>query len=496
MKHGRMTEQEVRDRMQEQINTRRAIGDRLLERWSRNSIGNGVVGNNEKSLKDLAIKNPSKARNVAMMLQNQEAYLQSLSEAIISTNFSVRPENLLRAVKIGVANSNRGEIFTEYPLQTTDDAVFYIWMTYEQSLRGSTAGERIYEKVNQFYAGEQAISSTLDTGNGSTTAFTLSAVSPLPLIPRTVNLIVGNALVAKDDGAGTFVDFSYTGQTAILDTTLANTIDYTTGIAVLHFVTAPVSGATIKLMYNWNSESSTNFDYLGTVGITLEKKRFNARPMPLGYNYSMMTQITLDTTGIGNAEELLMTSVGEEHAKSRDYKAIQRARQIALGNAQATFNADFASVGEISLKSHAQNFLKAVREVGAAIYDDIKRGTINKMVVGSRVLPFIELHDRYVEDLSQPRSGVYKAGRLSDIDVYACPADSTILNNDEALLTFKNPQEGMDLSIVFGVLTEIDAALKYPEFYTRGFKATIEDSIVVNTRFARLMKLTNLVTAA
>jgi hypothetical protein len=50
----------------------------------------------------------------------------------------------------------------------------------------------------------------------------------------------------------------------------------------------------------------------------------------------------------------------------------------------------------------------------------------------------------------------------------------------------------MDLSIVFGVLTEIDAALKYPEFYTKGYKATIEDSIVVNTKFCRLMQLTNL----
>jgi hypothetical protein len=489
LKHGRTTDA-VKQELSEHIITRNKKGEIYCEKWMKNTVGG-------KDLQSLAMNNPSKARNVAMALQMQEAYLQTLSESVISTNFSVRPENLLKAVKIGVANSNRGEIFTEYPLQTTDDAIFYIWMTYESSLRGSTAGQRIYENINQFYAGEQAISSTLATGNGVTKNFTLAAVSPLNLIPRTVNLIVGGAIVAKDDGAQNFVDFSYTGQPAVLDSTAANTISYTTGIAVLNFAVAPANGAPVALMYNYDSENLTNFtNNIGTVGITLDKKRFNARPMPLGYSYSLMTQIVLDTTGIGNAEELLMSTVGDEHAKSRDYKAIQRARQVALGNPIATFNADFAAVGEISLKSHAQNILKAINEVGAAIYDDIKRGMINKVVAGSKVLPFLKLHDLWVDDMAQPRSGIYKAGRLSDIDVYVCPAATDILNSNEMLLTYKNPQEGMDLTIVFGVLTEIDAALKYPEFYTKGYKATVEDSIVVNTKFCRLMQVTNLNTAA
>jgi hypothetical protein len=478
MKHGRRPE-DVKTELQEQIQTRNAFANRFYERWQKTDIGR---------------KTGIDMRNIAMALQQQERHLQSLSESIVSTSFSVRPENLLRAVKIGVANSNRGDIFTEYPLQTTDDAIFYIWMTYESALRGAVAGDRIYEKINQFYAGEQAISSTLGTGNGSTLAFSLAAVSPLPLIPRTVNLIVGGAIVAKDDGAGTFVDFT---SGTVLDTSAANTVSYTLGSCSINFAAgaAPANGAKIQIMYNWSSENSDNFTSLGTVGITLEKKRFNARPMPLGYSYSAMTQLTFETTGLGNAEEMLMTTVGEEHAKSRDYKAIQRGRQIAMGNAMAYFNADFASEGEVSLKSHAQNIIKAIGEVSASIYDDIKRGAINKAVVGSKVLPFLKLNDLWKDDMTQPRSGVYKAGMLSDIDIFVCPADTAILNSDEMLLTYKNPQEGLDLSIVFGVLTEIDAALKYPEFYTRGFKATVEDSIIVNSKFCRLMQLTNLNTS-
>lgn len=496
MKHGRMTEQEASSRMMEEWQSRIVKGNVLYEKWQKTDIGRDFGPDIRKVMET----NPSKARNVAMALHNQEKYLQTLSEAIVSTNFSTRPENLLRAVKIGVANSCRGDIFTEYPLQTTDDAIFYIWMTYESSLRGSTAGQRIYEQTNPFYAGEQHMTAALGTGDGATTGFSLGAVATyLPIIPRTVNIIVGDALVAKDDGAGNLTDFSYTGQSAVLDSASTNTIVYGTGVLTLNFAVAPANGAQIKMMYNWSSEDSTNYtNYLGTVSLTLDKKRFNARPMPLGYNYSMMTQIVLDTTGIGNAEELLMTTVGDEHAKSRDYKAILRARQIAMSNPQASFNADFAAVGEISLKSHAQNTLKAINEVGAAIYDDIKRGMINKVVAGSRVIPLLKLHDLWKDDMSQPRSGVYKAGTLSDIDVYACPTDSItpIIKSNEAILTYKNPQEGLDLSIVWGVLTEIDAALKYPEFYTKGYKATIEDSIVVNTRFSRLMTFDNLTTAA
>lgn len=488
MKHGRINEQDVKDQLQEHIQTRAIQGRAFYEKWQKTDIGR-ETGEKNKDIREVMEKNPAKAMNIARTLQNQERYLKTLSESVISTNFSVRPENLLRAVKIGIANSNRGDFATEYPLQSTDDAIFYIWMTYESALRGSVAGQKIYENINQFYAGEQAISGALATGDGGTTNFTLAAVSPLPVIRRTVNIIVGGAIVAKDDGAGTLVDFT---SGATLDTTAANTIDYTTGVVVLNFVTAPILGAVVQVMYNWSSENSDNFTSLGTVGISLEKKRFNARPMPLGYTYSTMTQITFETTGLGNAEEVLMMTVGDEHAKSRDYKAVQRMRQIAKGNATATFNASFADEGEVSLKSHAQNILKAINEVGASIYDDIKRGQINKAIIGSQVLPFIKLHDLWSDDMTQPRTGIYKAGRLSDIDVFVCPNDVAILNKDELLLTYKNPQEGLDLSIVFGVLTEIDAALRYPEFYTKGYKATIEDSIIINTKFCRLMQLQNI----
>ncbi len=57
---------------------------------------------------------------------------------------------------------------------------------------------------------------------------------------------------------------------------------------------------------------------------------------------------------------------------------------------------------------------------------------------------------------------------LDDILVFACPAETDVIANNEVLLTHKNESDVNDLSIVFGNLTEISAELRYPEMYTKG----------------------------
>jgi hypothetical protein len=472
-KHGRITE-DVKREYARVMNKRKFYGDKLIEKWVREGTGVG--------LDKLAESNIERARNTAIAIQNQEKYLKGLQETVIATSFSTRPENLLKVVRIGVANSNRGEIFTEYPLVSTDDALFYIDMTYEQSLRGSTAAQKIYENINMYYSGEEAIA-TINAA-GLSTAYSVTITTSVPIVPGSVRLIVGGAIKATDNGSNTLVPF-VTGYL-----TGTNTVDYTSGAFVLNFAAAP--NASIQVVYNWNSEDSNLYSQYGTVGISVIKKRFNARPMPLGYSFSEMTKIMMQTTGLGSAEDLLLGAVGDEHAKSRDYKAIARGRQIAMGNAVTTFNSDFAAEGEVSDKMHAQKLLSKIGEVGAAIYDDIKRGQVNKAVAGSKALVYMKKHDLWKDDKSQPRSGVYKAGSLSDIDVYACPADASLVANNEVLLTYKNPEQGLDLSLVFGVLTEITAQLAYPQFYTQGNFATVEDCLSINTKFTRLLSISGL----
>lgn len=482
MKHGRMSEQQAQAELSKFYESRRVFGDACVNTWASNSIGG-------ESLIDLYTKDADKARRVAMAVQFQEQKLKSLSETVVSTAFgnSLRPEHLLRVVYLGTANSLRGDFCTELPLQSTDDALFYIRTTRSQALRGATAGERIYENVRPYYAGETQPPTNIGTGDGTTLTFVSNALSPLPMIPFWTKILVDGAVVAIDNGSGTLV-----GDT--LDTTALNSVDENNGIITLNFKAgyAPAYGAAIEVVYNWSSENSANFSQIGHVGIELIKERFNARPMPLGYSWSDMTQLVFDTTGLGSARDILIKAVADEHSRARDQKAIADMRQIANGNPQATFNTDFASVGEVSLKSHAQKLLFEIGKVSTVIYDKIEKGKVNKIIAGSKAAEFMKLHDLWTDDNSMPHQGVYKAGTLSDIDVYVCPANSALVNTNQMILGYKNPEEGLDVGLVYGTVAELNAELRYPQQYTEGQVSRVEDKKIINKDFYRLMTLTNL----
>lgn len=477
LKHGRK-EGNQQVEAQKYLESRRMMGNKLVEKWSRVSVG--------AKLDEMMAKSPERARNTAMLIENQERHMKRLTETIISQTFSTRPENVLKVVRIGVANSNRGDIFTEFPLTTTDDAIYFIDMTYESALRGSTAGDKIYEKVNHLYAGEMAEMATIGTG---ATQYTI-VTTYYPVVIGKCLILLDRILVGTDDGDGTITRVG----TYLKETPSATyqTMTYSTGTFKIEFDAAVTSAHTINIMYQFDSEKSTLYDYMGKVSLAVRKERFNARPMPLGYTYTTMTELVLGTTGLGNVEDMLIGSVGDEHAKARDYKSIALARSVALTNTTYTFNCDFAAEGEVSDKMHAQKISAKIGSIGGAIYNDIKRGKANKAVVGSNALEYLKKHDLWKDDTTQPRSGVFYAGRISDVDVYCCPSDANLVTTDEILLTYKNPEEGMDVGLAFGVLTELTASLAYPQFYVDGNIATVEDYLIINKKFVRLLSLTNL----
>jgi len=482
MKHGRqkMSESEMKEIVQREWSSKSKIGEACVSKWSKTDL----VG---KEMLSKYADNPAKIRKAAIMLENQEKVLkQIMRENLYSTTFgtSVKPEHMLKAVFLGAANSKRGDIFTEYPLTSTEDALFYIQSTYEQTLRGGVAGAKSYESMSPYYSGEQYYGA-VGTANGILTTFVSAAMAYLPLIPFKTEITLNGATIAIDNGSGTLVG-------ALLDTTATNTIDYTTGVVTLNFLVAPANLAAIVCVYNWNSENATNYSNYGTMALELVKTRFNARPMPLGYRISDMTQIMFETTGLGDAKDYMAQAVGQEHARAKDYRAIAMARRVALGNAVATFDTDFATAGEISYKSHAQRVLTEIDRVGAVVYDDIKRGGITHVVAGSKATAYLKNHDLWKDTTGDVKNGLYQSGTLSDMQVFTCPADASLVANNEMLLVYKNPQEAMDVSILFGTLTEIDASLRYPNFITEGNSVVIEDAKQINGKFIRLMQLQSL----
>jgi len=450
-------------------------GEVLFEKWRKSVPGEG--------LENLYDYNPIKAKNVAVMLENQERHLQQYSETTISQNFQTRPENVLKIVRIGSANSNRGNIFTEIPLMTTDDAIYFLNLTYENTITGKdqTADEYMYEKAYQFSAGEVQYIDTVGTA-GTTYSIT---VDNLPILPNKVFILLDGQLVGYDDGSLTI-----TPQGTLLT---SGSIDaYSTGVVSLIFASAIAATSTIRVITHFDAEESAMYTNYPKISINVSKERFNARLMPLGYSYSMMTATMFETTGLGNLEDDLLLAVGDEHAKAQDYRAVGIGMSIAKTNTAYSFNTDFASQGEISDKLHAQKISSFFSDMSGDIQNDIKRGVLNRIVAGSKAVTYFKKHDLWKDDLSQRRTGMYKAGTLSDIEVYQCPTLTGTLASNEGFATYANPEQPLDVGVAFGVLTQLTSKLAYPQFYVDANIGIVEDFKIINKKFARKFTLANL----
>lgn len=461
--------------MQRHLESMRHKGDMLVEQWSKTGVG--------VKLDRLYAKNPEKARRIAFALRNEHAHLKKLKEegTQIKSVFGTRPENVLRIIRIGVGQSNRANIGHEWQLTTPDDAFYYVDTKYGSTKRGATEGGLLYEDVNGDYASEVTRTAS-QTGDGSTTTFTFS-FSPAPMVPLSVVLVVGGKKVGNDDGNQGWVGSAIS----------SGTINYNSGSVSVTFATAPANGAAIFVEANFDSEVSTNYDEWGSVELNLRRDRFNARPMPLTYQFSKMFELVLNTTGVGDADEMLIKRVGDTHAMRKDAKFFERARREALTNAITTFDASFTNAGSDNLYNHAQTLLQTIEKVNGNLYDDIKRGELNKFVVGTQALAFLKMHKLWQGDSSQKRvGGSYLAGTLDGKEVYVAPKSDNALRNNEILATYKNPDEDGDVNIAIGVLTELYAALDYPELYKKGTLATIEDSRTIQPKFFRLIQLENL----
>ena len=466
-------------------------GRKLLEKWARTDIGRGI-GEDTKGRVDLvklANTNLGKAGLIARAMENQERHLKQLNETTISSDFQTTPENVLKIVKKGVANSNRSEMFTEVTLDTTDDALYFIDMTHSATAasKGTTAADKIFEHAYPFSAGQVAYKDTVGAGSASMSI----TLDKLPIKPNKVHITLDDKLVGYDDGSLTI-----TPQTVNSGTTLSSgTINsLAAGVLTLVFTAVIPTSSTVRVIYEWDSEDSSMYTSYPKVTLSISKKRFKATPQPLGYTYSTMTELVLGTQMKEDVEDLLVNAVAAEHARARDFKAIDLANRVAKTNQAYEFNTKFADEGEINYKLHAQRLYTVIDSIGGQIYDSILRGKVNTIIAGSNATAYLRNLEGWKEDLSQPREGVYKAGTLADMTVYTTPAMTHALATNEMLLTFKNPLQGLDVSLAFGVLTELTASLAYPQFYVDGNVATVEDSLVITREFIRKLTLKNLET--
>jgi hypothetical protein len=104
----------------EYMDERNAIADRYREKWERVP----EIGKHLKGLSD------RRARNMAIMLENQAQAMSRLNEMQYASAFSATPENMIRLVRLTYPNSIRDEAFTDFVMETAQDSIKYIKPIY------------------------------------------------------------------------------------------------------------------------------------------------------------------------------------------------------------------------------------------------------------------------------------------------------------------------------------------------------------------------------
>ena len=470
---------------------REEFAKRQIDSWSKDKRLDGL----ERKIVEIAHRNPQKARLIAERLYKQDLYQKQLlgsgklTEATFSSTFGVTPERVLKTTLLGTAMSNRPNWMIEQTLQTTSDVYWYIKKTRDASVRGATAGEYLLETENQYYANEVMPPEAVGTGNDVLTNFTMTT-SRLP-VGYTVRILTnasgnGYSIVAQDDGSG-----NVTG--AALS---AGTIDYTTGDLDITFAVAPASGVLIKIEYHYDSEDPSLYDAnRGTVSLIPSKVNFRPRMKTIGYSFSDLAQLTYDSVFAGQSmQDDLVTAMAEEMASSRDYEGINTYVRMANSNAVTNFDAKFASYSEVSDELHARKLWDAIGIVARQINDADKRGgSFSRIICGGKASLYAQKDKNF--DMSGQQdltAGSWYVGKRGNIDVYETVSNSTRLAEDEMLLINYNPDSNSEPGCVAGVLTEIEASLRTPDFMTNAQMSRIEDIVPINNSFVRKLKINNI----
>jgi len=471
-----MREAQVREEMKEKLSQRNEYADRLVEKWSKTKgIGDGFDSLYEKDAK--------RARNLSLVLENQETHLTNLTETQISNSFSTTPENVIRVVRLGYPNSVRGELFLEWAMETARDSIYYLSPVYGSTDRGATSGNVTHESAAYRYASEMEVE-TLGTGDASTVAFTgpgsSNEVANAPLRPYTVKIFVNGAPVATDDGSGSIVG----------STIASGSVNYTTGVLSVTFDTAPGASEAVEVGYNFDSEESTQYADLGSVELQLRDYQFRVKPHPLYVSWSKMTELLINTTLNIDAEDALVRGAADELKKSLDFHAIRMAYQASRKNTAVTFNTTGAT-GESEV-DRAMAFSRTIDQASDVMFNSVQRGGVTHMVGGPDATSYVKLHRRFDGANAQPKVGVHRVGNLDGMGLYKAP--TSIIPDDEMLFIYHNADVPEDVSLAFGTLIPLyrTQTLEYKEFYKETGMAFFGDAKVLNSSYLVRGELQNL----
>jgi hypothetical protein len=485
-----MREDDVKGMIQQRLSERNKKGDALVSRWSEKKAGDGIDA--------LYESNPGKARNLAFILENQAAHLAQLSEAQISSTFQLAPLNVLKILRLAYPNSVRGEIFTEFAMDTAYDSVYYMYPVYQKTLRDAVKDKMIVESTSG-RSTSTIEESSATTANGSTATFTFTLAHKYVKQFKTNPFVIRNdgvrQYIGADNGAGvisgSFVDedgVAYTVSGTCTYSPSGTSVNGVAGSTTAAYVSITFSGnipsgTQVAVEYFFDMEWADNYESLMELEIQFRRHVFNAQPWPMKVSWTKMAEIMLQTTMKVDIEDALMRSATEEMKRHFDAFALAKGYAYAKNNEIVEWDSNWAAAGADNEVAFAQSIRRVLDDTADTIYNKYQRGGISNAYGGSRVINLLKLHNAFSDAGKQPKIGAYKAGSIDGIGLYKCPSD--IVPKNELVGVWKNEDLEMDTAILFGTLIPMynTQQLEMPEQYKMQGMAYYGDYKVTNPNY-------------
>lgn len=555
-----VNQKEVAKKMTE----RAARAEKVAKLWDNHPLFKGQLS---------AIKDATKRQNEAINLTNQARYMKKLTEAETSAEFQkMAPANMMRLVQLTMTNLNRGNVFSEYAMETARDTIYYVKPYFSKSVAASSGNfaERSmsYDAANAdkdpygfdskeelgvggyngnfpAYGGKkQAYNGAVNT-NARKSIYESSESRFANELANTSNVkIDGNTITIEWKGGpfgengekyvpGSSKIYVGTDERDVIAYQDPNTLEYLVaqefaGATVTEApraadgsnvvtVTIDLSGVTVdgfttptsvNAYGRFESEGDYEGTTLGEVELLMTPYELRPHRTSIGVSWTTLTEVTLDSTFNTQVDDLLLTAAADTIHSQLDLQAFKEAYTIARTNPEIykiEFDAGYSTVetktGEDGVVTSqgtkdsyietANTFTSAIALAGAALYSDIHRGSIDKLVVGVSVAPYIKLMAGYAPKGLQEATGVYKVGELDGIEVYVAPIE--VLPDNEVLCVHKNSKVVNDVALLYGTLVPfVSKKLEYPTFYTRAGLATFGDRAILNPKYLSRIVIKNL----
>ena len=536
---------------------------RLSEKAARAEKAAAIWNNHPLFKGELSKLKEAKVRqNAAINLTNQARFMKQLNEQETSAEFQrMAPANMMKLVQLTMTNLNRGNVFSEYAMETARDAIYYIKpyfsksiapeagnfaersMSFDaakasndpfgfdakgeelgvggyngnnpayggkrQSYNGTTntnARKSIYESAESRFANE--IANTADVTIEGKTITIKWVGGPFgangeKYVPGSSKVYVGTderQLIAYQDPSSLeyLVGQKFAGATVVEAPRAADgATPVTLTITLPESVEAPAS---VNAYARFESEADYTGKNIGDVNLYMNVYELRPRRTSVGVSWTKLAEITLDSTFNTQVDDLLLSSAADVIHGQLDLQAFKDAYAIARTNPEiyaVKFDAGYStdtdgkSGTKDSYTATANTFASAIEIAGAALYSDIHRGAINKLVVGVSVAPYLKLMAGFAPKGLQEPTGVYKIGELDGIEVYKAPIE--VIPDNEVLCVFKNEKVENDVAMVFGTLVPfVSNKLEYPTFFTRAGLASFGDKAVLNPKYLAIIEIEHL----